>query len=115
PPRSSRCRGCPSAHPRARPTARRRARAPPRPAAAGRRSSRTDDAERQRRDGRPAVDEEQRRRILALAADFPLVWNDPNTPARERKRMLALLIEDVTIIKQRELTVSVRFRAGTTT
>lgn len=74
-----------------------------------------DDYERQRRDNRTAVDDEQRRRILALATDFPAVWNDPNTPARERKRMLALLIEDVTLIKQREVTAAIRFRAGTTT
>ena len=74
-----------------------------------------DDYEHQRRDNRLAIHDEQRRRILALAADFPAVWNDPKTPARERKRMLALLIEDVTLIKQREVTVAVRFRAGTTT
>ena len=74
-----------------------------------------DDYEHQRRDNRLAIHDEQRRRILALAADFPAVWNDPKTPARERKRMLALLIEDVTLIKQREVTVAVRFRAGTAT
>jgi hypothetical protein len=43
------------------------------------------------------------------------VWNDPKTPQRERKRMLALLIEDVTLIKQREITAAVRFRGGATT
>jgi len=30
-----------------------------------------------------------RRRVLALATDFPAVWRDPKTPDRERKRMLA--------------------------
>ena len=34
---------------------------------------------------------------------------------RERKRMLGLLIEDVTLIKQREITAAVRFRGGATT
>ena len=43
------------------------------------------------------------------------VWNDPITPNRERKRMLGLLIEDVTIFKQHQLTLSVRFRGGSTT
>jgi hypothetical protein len=64
---------------------------------------------------RLVVDEEQRQRILSLSTDFPAVWSDPNTPQRERKRMLALLIEDVTLIKQRHVTVAVRFRGTKTT
>lgn len=70
--------------------------------------------ERQRNADRLAVDGDERRRILALATDFPAVWRDPKTPDRERKRMLGLLIEDVTLTKQREVTAAVRFRAGTT-
>jgi DNA invertase Pin-like site-specific DNA recombinase len=64
---------------------------------------------------RRAVDAHERERILALATDFPTVWSDPHTPHRERKRMLALLIEDVTLIKQRQITVAIRFRGGATT
>ena len=71
--------------------------------------------ERQRAADRLAVDDEARRRVLALATDFPAVWRDPKTPDRERKRMLALLIEDVTLTKQQQITVAVRFRAGATT
>ena len=63
---------------------------------------------------RLVVDDGERQRILALATDFPAIWNDPSTPQRERKRMLGLLIEDVTLIKQREVTVAVRFRGGAT-
>ncbi|MBA2244619.1 MAG: recombinase family protein [Gemmatimonadetes bacterium] len=72
------------------------------------------DYERQRAADRLVVDEPERQRILALAADFPAVWRAPTTPQRERKRMLALLIEDVTLIKQRQITVAVRFRGGAT-
>jgi len=71
--------------------------------------------ERQRTADRVAADPEQRARLLALAVDFPAVWRDPNTPRRERKRMLALLIEDVTLLKQRQVTAHVRFRGGATT
>ncbi len=71
--------------------------------------------ESQRAADRLAVDGEQRRRILALASDLPTVWRDPNTPQRERKRMLALLIEDVTLTKQRHISLAVRFRGGATT
>jgi DNA invertase Pin-like site-specific DNA recombinase len=55
---------------------------------------------------------ETRSKILALATDFPTLWRDTQTPDRERKRMLRLLIEDVTVIKTDQLTVHVRFKAG---
>ncbi len=71
--------------------------------------------QRQRTADRVTVDPEHRARILALAVDFPAVWRDPNTPQRERKRMLALLVEDVTLLKQRQVTAHVRFRGGATT
>lgn len=56
----------------------------------------------------------QRARILDLAADFPRLWKDPATPDRERKRILRLLVEDVTLIKNNEINVFVRFRGGST-
>jgi DNA invertase Pin-like site-specific DNA recombinase len=40
---------------------------------------------------------EQKHRIHALANDIPRIWNDPNTPQRERKRLTRHIIEDVTI------------------
>jgi DNA invertase Pin-like site-specific DNA recombinase len=73
-----------------------------------------EDYQRRRAADRLVVDQQERQRILALATDFPAVWRDPKTPQRERKRMLALLIEDVTLIKQREITAAVRFRGGAT-
>lgn len=74
-----------------------------------------EDYQRRRTADRLAVDENERQRILSLATDFPAAWRDPNTPQRERKRMLGLLIEDVTLIKQRQITTAVRFRGGATT
>jgi DNA invertase Pin-like site-specific DNA recombinase len=60
------------------------------------------------------LDETQRTRILALAGDVPQLWQDPAVAQRERKRMVRLLLEDVTLRRDRELTVQVRFRAGAT-
>jgi DNA invertase Pin-like site-specific DNA recombinase len=57
---------------------------------------------------------EQRASVLALATDFPKLWDSPHTSDRERKRMLRLLIEDVTLIKGNDVVVHVRFRGGTT-
>lgn len=74
-----------------------------------------EDYQRRRTADRLAVNENERQRIFSLATDFPAAWRDPNTPQRERKRMLGLLIEDVTLIKQRQITTAVRFRGGATT
>ena len=56
----------------------------------------------------------KRSRILALATDVPALWNDPTTPCRERKRIVRLLVEDVTLAKGNEVTLHVRFRGGAT-
>jgi DNA invertase Pin-like site-specific DNA recombinase len=58
------------------------------------------------------LDEESRTRVTHLTQDFPLAWNDPGTPLHERTHMLALLIEDVTLIQGDPITVHVRFRGG---
>ena len=68
--------------------------------------------ERQRQADRAVLDQESRDRILALATDFPRLWEDSRTPQRERKRMARLLIEDVTLIKGESITVRVRFKGG---
>jgi DNA invertase Pin-like site-specific DNA recombinase len=71
--------------------------------------------ERLRQAHRVAIDEEQRARVAALASDFPRLWQDPQTPDREKKRMTRLLLEDVTLIKGDEITMHVRFKGGATT
>jgi DNA invertase Pin-like site-specific DNA recombinase len=70
--------------------------------------------EQQRQHDRAVIDEQQRARIAALASDFPRLWQDPKTPDRERKRMVRLLLEDVTLIRQGQITVHVRFKGGAT-
>jgi DNA invertase Pin-like site-specific DNA recombinase len=70
--------------------------------------------EQRRQQDHPQLGDAQRQQILALATDFPRLWSDPQTPQRERKRMVRLLIEDVTLTKNDEITVGVRFRGGAT-
>jgi DNA invertase Pin-like site-specific DNA recombinase len=70
--------------------------------------------ERQRHQDRVAIDEHQRARIAALASDFPRLWQDPKTPDREKKRMVRLLLADVTLIRGAGITVHVRFNGGAT-
>jgi DNA invertase Pin-like site-specific DNA recombinase len=70
--------------------------------------------ERGRQADRGAIADEQRSQILALAVDFPKLWRDLKTPPRERKRMLRLLIEDVTLVRGAQITAHVRFKGGAT-
>jgi hypothetical protein len=70
--------------------------------------------EQQRQKDRAAVNEQQRARIAALSSDFPQLWQDPKTPDRERKRMVRLLLADVTLIRGTGITVHVRFSGGVT-
>ncbi len=62
-----------------------------------------------------ALADADRNRIHALASDLPRVWNDPRTPARDRKRMLRLLIEDVTLVKNQNIQIHICWKAGATT
>jgi len=71
--------------------------------------------DRQRQADQGLLSEEARQRILGLAQDFRRVWSDPATVPLERKRMVALLIEDVTLVKAQEIRIHVRFRGGRTT
>jgi DNA invertase Pin-like site-specific DNA recombinase len=71
--------------------------------------------DKQREADRAGLTDKQRASILALARDFPRLWNDPHTPDRERKRMARLLIADVTLLKgAEEVRAQVRFNGGAT-
>lgn len=60
------------------------------------------------------VTESERADLMALATDFPRLWRDPRTQMKEEKRMLRLLIEDVTLTKGDVLHVDIRFTGGAT-
>ena len=76
-----------------------------------------EDRERDKQHDQHVLDEAVRARLVAMTSDFRQLWADPNTPNRERKRMLELLIEDATLIKipPHAITrVHVRFKGGKT-
>jgi len=70
--------------------------------------------ERQSKEQRLLIDQDARAKILTIAADFPRVWNDPRIEPKEKKRMLRLLIADVTLVKAEMITAQVRLRGGAT-
>lgn len=60
------------------------------------------------------VTPEQRAQILALAEDFPRLWAAPTTAAKDRKRLLRLLIKDITVerLAPKQLQLHIRWQGG---
>ena len=73
-------------------------------------------AEFQRQHARVATPE-QKAKVLALAKDLPKLWHAPTTQAKDRKRMLRLLIKDVTVEKPapKQLSVHIRWQGNAST
>jgi hypothetical protein len=74
-------------------------------------------AEFQRQEARVATPE-RKAKVLALARDLPRLWNAPTTQAKDRKRMLRLLLKDITVEKlshQKQLLVHIRWQGGACT
>ena len=62
-----------------------------------------------------ATTPQQKARVLALAQDFPRLWKAPSTRAKDKKRMLRLLIKDITVQKTaalRQAVLSTRWQGG---
>jgi DNA invertase Pin-like site-specific DNA recombinase len=70
--------------------------------------------ERESRKDRLRMNEEERAQILALTTDFPRLWKDPHTAARDRKRMIRLLIEDAALTRKEHIIAQVRLKGGKT-
>jgi len=70
--------------------------------------------ERLSRDDHEAMNDRKQKEILSLATDFPKLWQNPNVADRERKRMIRLLVEDVTLLVGKEVTLHIRFKGGAT-
>jgi len=75
--------------------------------------------ERQRgqQEDQHVIDAAIRDRLVAMTTDFKALWRDPSLPNRERKRLLAYVIEDVTLIKMPDegtTAIHVRFKGGKT-
>ena len=76
-----------------------------------------EERERARQHDQLLLDDAIRQRLITMTTDFKKIWNDPDTSNRERKRLLAYIIEDVTLIKFPEegtTRIHVRFKGGKT-
>ena len=76
-----------------------------------------EERERGRQEDQFALDGAIRDRLIAMTSDFAALWSDPGLPNRERKRLLAYIIEDVTLVKlaiEGTTRIHVRFKGGRT-
>lgn len=53
-----------------------------------------------------------RDQLLEMIKDFSKVWYNPKTPQRDKKRILRLMIKDVTLIKDEVITIKIRWQGG---
>jgi hypothetical protein len=64
-----------------------------------------------------AVTAEQKQQILQLVKDFPRLWGAPTTTSKDRKRILRLLVRDITIVKgpgPKVVSLRIRWQGGET-
>jgi hypothetical protein len=76
-----------------------------------------EERERGRQKDLAALDDAVHERLVAMTTSFKTLWCDPGMPNRERKRLLACVIEDVTLVKlpgDGITKIHVRFKGGKT-
>ena len=69
----------------------------------------------QQRKIRITATEEQKRELMSLAEDLPRLWKASTTNSKDRKRILRLLIKDVTVEKlttSKQIVLHVRWQGG---
>ncbi len=72
-------------------------------------------AERQQEAEQRKLSALEQQAIAELVDDFPRVWNDSRTCDRDRKRMVRLLLSDVTVLRQEDvITAHICFKGGAT-
>jgi DNA invertase Pin-like site-specific DNA recombinase len=69
-------------------------------------------AEQQRALDQYQITTAERQHLLALSEAFRRFWHSPQTTMRDRKRVVRLLITDVTVTKADTITAHVRFTGG---
>lgn len=76
-----------------------------------------EERERARQRDQIVLDDALRQRLATMTTDFRMLWDDPGTSNRERKRLLAALIEDATLLKlpaEGTTKIHLRFKGGKT-
>jgi DNA invertase Pin-like site-specific DNA recombinase len=76
-----------------------------------------EECERAQREDQIVIDDTIRERLSAMTTDFKQLWSDSSISNRDRKRMLAYVVEDATLVKvprDGTIKIHVRFKGGRT-
>jgi excisionase family DNA binding protein len=61
--------------------------------------------------------DDERKEIIRLAESIPKIWNAPSSSFKDKKRIIRILMEDVTVMAEAgnpEFTIGLRYRSGYT-
>ena len=61
------------------------------------------------------LSKEEKRSLLELSKDFPKLWNAPSTKAKDKKQILRVLIEDITVERPHQSKIAIlhiRWKGG---
>ena len=73
-----------------------------------------DEYEKKKKDGLKEMTKTTRSDIIKITEDFASIWSSEEVSFRDKKRMLRLLIEDVTVKNDdKKIIANIRFKAGT--
>lgn len=72
----------------------------------------TDEYDRKYKNNPLQLNPEVRDELLGLIKDFSKVWYNPKTPIRDKKRIVRLMIQDVTLMKDKAITMKILWRGG---
>jgi DNA invertase Pin-like site-specific DNA recombinase len=71
-------------------------------------------AEQHRQQDQARLSVAEQERMRELPQSFARFWKDSSRADRERKRLVRLLIEDVTLCKEEQISAQIRFKGGAT-
>jgi len=75
-----------------------------------------EDFHQHRQKHQQVLTQQQRQQLESLARDLPRLWNAPSTNPKDRKRILRLLIKDITVDKSpqaKQIILHLRWQGGT--
>lgn len=70
--------------------------------------------EKKRQEDLINLSQDKKEKIKGLFKNFPKLWSDDKTCSKDKKRVVRLIIEDVTLKKGTEIKIDIRFKGGRT-
>lgn len=68
--------------------------------------------DRKRQEDQLIMNDDLKKNIMELTDNFPKLWKSKTTSDKDRKRMVRLIVEDVTLKKSDAISIDIRFKGG---